>query len=141
VKTIEHSQLLIALRRCSSGIRGLVAVIVGAYPDSVTIQHRRRLRATRRASVLIVADDPLALEIYAELFTLRGYAVVTAVGARDGLRCARATNVTLAILALATGAASQLRRRLLALRPTLGVHVAGSAPPHDSIPQLRTRLH
>ena len=91
--------------------------------------------------MLIVADDPLALEVYAELFALRGYAVVTAVGAREGLRRARAADVTLAVLVLTKGTASQLRRRLLALRPTLGVHVAGAALPHDSIPQLRSRLH
>ena len=92
--------------------------------------------------MLIVAEDPVALEVYAELFTMRGYAVVTALGARDGLRCARAaTSISLAVLALATGTASQLRRRLLDLRPTLGVHVAGLAMPLESLPQLRRRLH
>ncbi len=77
--------------------------------------------------VLIIADDPLAREVYGELFAMRGYGVVTAGCAREGLELARGAAVTVVVLALDAGAA-QLRRRLRAVRPLLRVHVSGLLP-------------
>ncbi len=74
--------------------------------------------------VLIIADDPLAREVYAELFAMRGYGVVTAGCAREGLKLARGAKVTVVVLAVDVGAA-QLRRRLRAVRPLVPVHVTG----------------
>lgn len=91
--------------------------------------------------MLIIADDPVAREVYAELFGMRGYVVVTAVGARDGLERARRRAVTIAVLALAAGAA-QLRRKLHAIRPTLRVHVTGLLPLCFELPPVvRQQLH
>jgi CheY-like chemotaxis protein len=78
--------------------------------------------------VLIVADDPLARAVYAELFALRGYDVATACSAREGVRrLARDRGIAVAVLAVASGA-MQLRRRLHAVRPWLRVHVTGLLP-------------
>ncbi len=100
-----------------------------------------RVRATHGA-VLIIAEDAVAREVYGELFAMRGYAVVTAAGARDGLRCARNRGVTIAVIALATGAA-QLRKQLHTMRPTLRVHVTGLFPLAFDVmgPLARQQLH
>ncbi|MGZ3405768.1 MAG: hypothetical protein ACXVAN_04945 [Polyangia bacterium] len=93
--------------------------------------------------VLIIAEDPVAREVYGELFVMRGHEVVTAAGARDGLRRARDRRISVVVLALPTGAA-QLRRKLHALRPMLRVHVTGlMALPFDvmSSPVPRRQLH
>jgi len=77
--------------------------------------------------VLIIAEDAVAREVYAELFAMRGYGVVTAVSARDGFERARNRAVATVVLALSAGAMA-LRRRLHLLRPRLRVHVTGLAP-------------
>lgn len=92
--------------------------------------------------MLIIADDPVAREVYAELFAMRGYIVVTAAGSRDGLALARRRAVTIAVLAVAAGAL-QLRRKLAAMRPALRVHVTGLLPLcFDMMPPIATQqLH
>lgn len=92
--------------------------------------------------VLIIAEDGIAREVYAELFALRGYEVVTASDGRSALRLARTQRLTVAVLALSTGAAA-LQRKLRALRPTLRIHAAGRLPRElDGAPRLaRQRLH
>ena len=97
----------------------------GAYFAYVTL--RRMVRARGKAAVLIVTEDDVAREVYAELFAMRGYGVVTAVSARDGLERARHRTVATVVLALRNGAA-ELRRRLRTLRPHLRVHVTGLSP-------------
>jgi DNA-binding NtrC family response regulator len=99
------------------------------------------LRAAH-AVVLIIAEDPVAREVYTELFLLRGHEVVTAGCAREGLRHARDRHIGVAIIAMTTGAAP-LRRRLHALRPMLRVHVTGMRPlPLDAtMPTSRQHLH
>ena len=109
----------------------------------VFVAARRHEKQPRpRATVLIIADDRAGRDVYAELFAMRGYGVVTAAGAREGLKLARAQKVTVAVLAVANGAA-QLRRRLRALRPTLRVHVTGLLPLcFDALPRAaRQQLH
>lgn len=103
---------------------------------------RQVRRWGRGAAVLIIADDPVAREVYAELFGMRGYAVVTAGGAREGLRVARQRGIGIAVLAVAAGAA-QLRRRLHAVRPALRVHVTGLMPLSFELlrPPARQQLH
>ena len=92
--------------------------------------------------VLIIADDPVAREVYGELFVMRGHDVVTAAGAREGLRLARDRRITVAVVAVPSGAA-QLRRKLHALRPMLRVHVTGlMALPLDVVSSTpRQQLH
>ena len=91
--------------------------------------------------VLIIADDAVAREVYAELFALRGYGVVTASTASDGLKAARDRTIAVAVLAVASGAA-QLRRRLRAIRPTMRMHVTGMMPLcFDVMSAARQRLH
>lgn len=91
--------------------------------------------------VLIVADDPLAREIYAELFALRGWAVATAKSARDGvLRLARDRAIRVVVIAVGAGAL-QLRRRLRMIRPSLRVHVPGAMPLFVESPRQRQALH
>ncbi|MCU1281899.1 MAG: hypothetical protein JWM53_5445 [bacterium] len=92
--------------------------------------------------VLIIADDPVAREVYGELFLMRGHDVLTAAGAREGLRLARDRRVTVVVLAVPSGAA-QLRRKLHALRPMLRVHVTGlMALPFDVMTSTaRQQLH
>jgi ActR/RegA family two-component response regulator len=92
--------------------------------------------------VLIIAEDAVAREVYAELFAMRGYGVVTAIGARDGLKRARDRAVATVVLVLQQGA-SQLRRKLHALRPTLRIHVTGLSPLCFDImtPLARQQLH
>ena len=99
-------------------------------------------RMGRRGTVLIIADDRVGREVYAELFAMRGYTVVTAASSREGLRLARTPKVTIAVLAVATGA-TQLRRRLHALRPALRVHVTGLLPLCIDLlsPVARQQLH
>jgi ActR/RegA family two-component response regulator len=80
-----------------------------------------------RGVVLIVAEDALAREVYAELFAMRGYGVATAAGAREGLKRARDRAVTIAVVAMSSGG-PQLRRKLQAIRPSLRVHVTGLVP-------------
>lgn len=104
----------------------------------------RRFPRPRAATgtVLIIAEDPVAREVYGELFAMRGYAVVTAAGAREGLRCARDRRVTTAVVALTSGG-PQLRKQLHTLRPTMRVHVTGLLPlPFDIMtPLARQQLH
>jgi DNA-binding response OmpR family regulator len=92
--------------------------------------------------VLIVADDATARDVYAELFAMRGYAVMTAASAREGLVRAQARTVHVVVLALTTGAL-QLRKRLLARRPRLKIHVTGMMPLwlEPGLPALRQQLH
>jgi DNA-binding response OmpR family regulator len=92
--------------------------------------------------VLIVADDATARDVYAELFAMRGYSVLTAASAREGLVRAQTRAVTIVVLALATGAA-QLRKRLLARRPRLRVHVTGLMPLwlELGLPAMSQQLH
>jgi hypothetical protein len=117
---------MIILRGCSRDkAPGLVGVVARAYGQGVSGRHLQWREA--RATVLVVADDAVARDVYTELFAMRGYAVVAAADARDGLLQARRRRVTVVVLALTAGAA-QLRRRLLALRPRLRVHVTGMIP-------------
>ena len=92
--------------------------------------------------VLIIAEDAMARQVYGELFAMRGWDVVTAVGARDGLRRARDRRVTVVVLSLPTGSA-RLRGKLRALRPFLRVHMTGMMPlPFDAMtPSARQQLH
>lgn len=92
--------------------------------------------------VLIIAQDAVARQVYAELFALRGWDVMSAAGARDGLRLARDRRVTAVVLSLPTGAA-QLREKLRSLRPLLRVHTSGMmALPFDvPAPTRRHQLH
>jgi hypothetical protein len=68
--------------------------------------------------------------------------VLTASGAREGLRLARDRRVGVVVLSLPTGTA-QLRAKLLALRPLLRVHATGMMPlPFDVMtPAARQQLH
>ncbi|MDB4965110.1 MAG: hypothetical protein JWN44_799 [Myxococcales bacterium] len=95
-----------------------------------------------KAAVLIIAEDAIAREVYAELFSMRGYGVVTAVTAREGVKLSRNRAIATVVLAMQTGAA-QLRRKLHALRPTLRIHVTGLQPLCFDVmaPQARKQLH
>ena len=95
-----------------------------------------------RATVLIIADEPTAREVYGELFAMRGYDVVLAAGARDGLRAARNRRIGTVVLAVSSGA-SQLRRQLTTLLPRVRVHVTGlMALPFDVMaPAASHQLH
>jgi len=108
----------------------------------VVIRRYPLLRAAREATVLIVAEDAVARDVYAELFVMRGYSVVAAATAREGVTQLRRRRITVAVVALATGA-TQLRRRLLALRPALKVHVTGVFPMLLELQpaRLRQQLH
>lgn len=114
---------------------------VRAYFPVVAARRIARVRAGH-GSVLIIAEDPVAREVYGELFAMRGYDVVTATGPRDGLRRARNRAVTTAVISMPTGAA-QLRKQLHTLRPTLRVHVTGMLPlPFDVMAMpARQQLH
>ncbi len=92
--------------------------------------------------VLIIAEEAAARAVYGELFALRGYDVTLAAGARDGLRAARNRRVGVVVVAMATGA-TQLRRKLTAMRPLLRVHVVGMLPQQwsDVPPPARQQLH
>jgi DNA-binding response OmpR family regulator len=108
----------------------------------VVIRRYPQWRAARTATVLIVAEDAVARDVYGELFAMRGYAVLTAANAREGLSLARRKRVAVAVLALTSGAA-QLRKRLVTLRPLLKVHVTGVIPMlHElTAARLRQQLH
>ena len=112
-----------------------------AYEQDVAARRFPRLRAAR-AMVLIIAADAVARQVYGELFAMRGWDVVSAAGAREGLKLARDRRVTVAVLSLPTGAA-QLRDKLHALRPFLRVHTTGMMPlPFDVMtPSTRQQLH
>jgi hypothetical protein len=73
---------------------------------------------------------------------MRGYEVVLAAGARDGLRVARDRRIGVVVLAVASGA-TQLRRRIVAMRPLVRVHVTGlMALPFDVMASVaRQHLH
>ncbi len=92
--------------------------------------------------VLIIAADAVARHVYGELFAMRGWDVVTAGGAREGLKLARDRRITVVVLSLPTGAA-RLRDKLRALRPMLRVHATGMMPlPFDVMtPAARQQLH
>jgi DNA-binding NtrC family response regulator len=90
--------------------------------------------------VLIVADDATAREVYAELFAMRGYKVVAAPNAREGLRRARDRKIGVVVVAMANGGA-QLRSKLQALRPKLRVHVTGLLPPAYDVMVIPARQH
>ena len=90
--------------------------------------------------VLIIADEPAAREVYGELFAMRGYDVMLAAGARDGLRAARDRRIAVVVLALATGA-TQLRRKLAALRPLVRVHVAAMMSQWTELAARQARQH
>ena len=91
--------------------------------------------------VLIIADEAAAREVFGELFALRGYDVVLAASARDGLRAARNRRVGVIVLAVATGV-TQLRRKLQQLRPLARVHVTGMMPLFgDALAPLAQHLH
>jgi hypothetical protein len=89
--------------------------------------------------VLIIADDPVAREVYGELFA-RGHGSSWPPARARRLRLARDRRVTIVVLAVPSGAA-QLRHKLHALRPMLRVHVTGlMALPFDvmsSMPRQR----
>ena len=92
--------------------------------------------------VLIIAEDALARAVYGELFAMRGWDVVTAAGARDGLKLARDRRIAVVVLSLPTGTA-RVRDKLRALRPRLRVHATGMTPlPFDVLsPPARQQLH
>ncbi len=92
--------------------------------------------------VLIIAADAVARHVYGELVAMRGWDVVTAGGAREGLKLARDRRITVVVLSLPTGAA-RLRDKLRALRPMLRVHATGMMPlPFDVMtPAARQQLH
>jgi hypothetical protein len=88
-------------------------------------QKGRPVVSLHAPAVLILAEDDEAREVYAELFAMRGYAVVTAASPRDGVRLARMRrDLEVAVLLVKRGL-TQLRRRLIAVRPHLRVHVPG----------------
>jgi CheY-like chemotaxis protein len=89
-----------------------------------------------------VADDATARDVYAELFAMRGYDVVTAASAGEGLMRAQTRAVRVVVLALASGA-THLRKRLLARRPRLRIHITGLMPLwlDPPLPALRHQLH
>jgi DNA-binding response OmpR family regulator len=92
--------------------------------------------------VLIIADEPAAREVYGELFAMRGYDVVLAADAREGLRVARDRRIGVVVLAMATGA-MRLRRKLTTMRPLVRVHMTGLMPlPFDVMtPVASQQLH
>ena len=92
--------------------------------------------------VLIISEDALARQVYGELFAMRGWEVVTAAGAREGLKLARDRRIAVVVLSLPAGTA-QVRDKLRALRPRLRVHTAGMMPlPFDIMaPAARQQLH
>jgi DNA-binding NtrC family response regulator len=94
-----------------------------------------------RAAVLIIAEDGVARQVYGELFAMRGWAVVTASGAREGLRLARDRRISVVVLSLPTGTA-RLREKLRSMRPQLRVHTTGMMPlPFDVMaPAARQQL-
>ena len=95
--------------------------------------------------MLIIADDPLAREVYGELFAMRGHRVETVACARTGLlRVAQRPDVAVVVLALHPGVnLAPLRRRLQALSPKLRVHVLGLPVPGlvDGVLPTRQQLH
>jgi CheY-like chemotaxis protein len=94
--------------------------------------------------VLIIADDPLAREVYGELFGMRGHRVETVSCARAGLsRLAQREDVSVVVLALdGAGVTAPLRRRLHELAPRAHVHVLGLPPQALYEPtRLRQQLH
>jgi CheY-like chemotaxis protein len=87
--------------------------------------------ATGLVAVLIVSDDPIARSVYAELFALRGYAVATASGPRQGLlRLARNRKIAVVVLDVSSGTL-RLLQRVRTMRPDLRVHVSSFLPPCD----------
>jgi DNA-binding NtrC family response regulator len=92
--------------------------------------------------VLIIAEDAVARQVYGELFVMRGWDVVTAGCAREGLRRARNRRVTVVVVSVPSGA-TQLRDKLHALRPFLRVHTTGMMQlPLDAMtPPARQQLH
>jgi len=92
--------------------------------------------------VLIISEDALARQVYGELFAMRGWEVVTAAGAREGLKLARDRRIAVVVLSLPTGTV-QVRDKLRALRPRLRVHGRGNQPlPFDIMaPAARQQLH
>jgi hypothetical protein len=115
----------------------------GNASSTFTAGASARLADRLRATVLIIADDPLAREVYCELFAMRGHHVEAAPCARAGLiRVAQRPDVAVVVLALAVGAVAPLRRRLQALAPRLRVHALGVLPASfDMVPPARQQLH
>jgi CheY-like chemotaxis protein len=98
----------------------------------------------RGPTVLIIADDPVAREVYCELFSMRGHQVEAASCARAGLlRVAQRRDVAVVVLALsALSAVGPLRRRLQALAPQLRVHALARLPGcFDALMPARQQLH
>jgi CheY-like chemotaxis protein len=98
----------------------------------------------RGSVVLIIADDPIARDVYCELFAMRGHRVEAASGARAGLmRVARRPDVAVVVLALnALQSYAALRRRLHALAPRMRVHALGTMPSfYDMAMPARQQLH
>jgi CheY-like chemotaxis protein len=94
--------------------------------------------------VLIIADDPVAREVYGELFGMRGHRVETVSCARAGLsRLAQRKDVGVVVLALdGVGVNAPLRRRLHELAPQARVHVLGMPLPALFEPApVRQQLH
>jgi CheY-like chemotaxis protein len=105
---------------------------------------RRCIRRLRGSTVLIIADDPVAREVYCELFAMRGHQVEAASCPRAGLlRVAQRRDVAVVVLALrALNAVAPLRRRLQELAPQLRVHALGMAPAYfDTMMPARQQLH
>jgi CheY-like chemotaxis protein len=105
---------------------------------------RRCIRRLRGSIVLIIADDPIAREVYCELFAMRGHQVEAASCARAGLlRVAQRRDVAVVVLALnAIAAVAPLRRRLQALAPRLRVHALAMMPGFvDPMIPARQQLH
>jgi hypothetical protein len=95
--------------------------------------------------VLIIAEDPVAREVYRELFTMRGHDVETAACARTGiLHIARRPDLGIVVLALSTlGAVGPLKRKLHSIAPSLRIHVVGLPLPtlYEVNNPVRQRLH
>ena len=72
--------------------------------------------------VLIIAEDAIARQVYGELFAMRGWDVVTAAGARDGLRRARDRRMTVVVLSLPTGIGAAARQAARRWRNPYGSH-------------------
>ncbi len=53
---------------------------------------------TTKTKILIVEDDPLMMRLYSKVFTIEGYAVVTAVDGEEGLLQAHTEIPTLILL-------------------------------------------
>jgi multisubunit Na+/H+ antiporter MnhF subunit len=105
---------------------------LGAYVGTVALG--RFIRRVRGSTVLIIADDPIAREVYCELFAMRGHHVEAASCARAGLvRLAQRPDVAVVVVAL---------NAIAAVAPRIRVHALGLMPSYcDVTVPARQQLH